>query len=215
MLELLKFQAYVENGAIPPEPPVGSSPFGNDYSFEHGMFENCFKVRQFCCKRGMWAIVDSIWTGQLSQWIGSRKCVEIASGAGFLAKALSEAGVDIIATDDRSWNSSKHQNMVFVHPVEKLDALEAVKKYNDRDILIMSWVPYESEIDFQAAEIWGYNRPIIYVGESFEGCTGSQKFWTHFEEYEDLPEFSIMAWPGIHDCVFIGELKVEKIREEY
>jgi hypothetical protein len=194
-----KFLIYLEKNQIPPAPPECASPGGHDFKLDN--IDLKYEGRRAATKRNMWAIVDQVWTKQLADWIGNRRCLEVMAGAGWLTKALNNYGINIIATDFIC-----HQyKMVF--DIKQMCASTAVKKYADRDILIMSWPPYSSNIDIITAKLWGSNKPIVYIGEGQNGCTGTEKFWQHFEVIEDHPQIDLMAWPGIHDYVFIGHYK--------
>lgn len=193
-----EFIECISIGDIPEFPPVGSSVGGNIYDFhiDH------FSAREECTSRGMWAIVDKVWTKELAGWIGERSCLEVMAGAGWLAKALTEHGAKVIATDSASW-SKKHHKMLHVFEIKKLDGFHAVKKY-DADILIVSWPPY-GEFDIcRICETWGRERPVVYIGEGKGGCNAPDEFWNHFKQIENQPNIPLMAWRGIHDYVFIG-----------
>jgi hypothetical protein len=163
-----------------------------------------YHVKDKLRRLGMFAIVDKYWTKQLANWIDGRRCLEIMSGWGWLAKALSEHGVNIVATDDYSWG---HYEMIQqVHPIEQLDACEAVEKYNDAEVLLCSW-PYMDN-DFTAAcRLWGSNRPIIYIGEGYGGCTANDEFYEGFQELNEPVKIDLLSWNHIHDRVQIGHWK--------
>jgi len=146
-----QFIESVKRGDVPEYPPKDSMDVPSASALD------AFRARTECTKRGMWAIVDKQWTKKLAKWIGDRKCLEVMAGAGWLSKALSSYGIDIIATDDFSWNTGEkqHKDMVPVHPIETLDAMRSVGKYGDRDILIVSWPPYDVEVITSVCEKWG------------------------------------------------------------
>jgi len=199
MIEIDDFVEYLKKGDIPIEPPDGSSPYGRDWKM--GNIE-VWKGRDDTISRGMWAIVDKIWTKKLAKWIGGRTCLEVMAGAGWLAKALSEYGIDIIATDNGDWDK-RHSKMVIVHPIEKLDGLQAAIKYSDRDILIISWPPYGDMNICRICEQW-MDKLIIYIGEDDGGCNAPEEFWQHFNTIKPQPRIPLMAWSGLHDSVYIG-----------
>ena len=200
MIKIEKFIKYLKSGEIPPEPPVGTSLYGRKFSIET-------ERRSEATERGMWAIVDKIWTKNLANWIGNKKCLEVMAGAGWLAKALNEYEIDIIATDNGEWDK-RHSKMIFVHNIEKLSGIKAVKKYSNRDILIVSWPPYEETEICQICKKWGSKKPIIYIGEGVEGCNAPNEFFNNFQKIDDPPEIPWMAWNGIHDSVIIGYYKL-------
>lgn len=149
----------------------------------------------------MWAIVDMQWTGFVAKWIGSRKCLEVMAGAGWLAKALNDHGVIIKATDDHSWDI-KHKNIKRVFPVENIEAIKAIEKFPDSEVLIISWPPYNEPEAYETIKIWGNDRPIVYIGE-WDGCTADKQFHNHFRE-DKRYAFSIPSFPNLHDHIYIG-----------
>lgn len=209
-----EFLQYLSQSEIPPLPPVGSCLDGFMFadihykrrevlSFDQDFQEdiNMYKVRQQCTQYyGMWAIVDKIWTKVLADWIGARSCLEIMAGRGWLAKALSEYGIDILATDNHSWKlPKKRHDLVFDVKGEK--AQKAIKNHADRDILICSWPPYGDTTLINICQSW--DGDIIYVGEK-DGCNVPYEFFTYFQEYNHDKNIPLMSWYGLHDQVMLG-----------
>ena len=207
MATIGEFLATIRKGEIPLRPPIGTST--NGFIIDSDTWESHFKARDGCIKVGMWAIVYDEWIKELALWIGDRTCLEIMAGAGWMAKALAAHGVDIIATDDYSWekNHSGNHNALrkYQYDVEELEASEAVKKYQDRDILICSW-PYMDNEFTNACKNW-QGKPIVYIGEGEGGCTANDEFFQGFEEDESAPNIQLMCWSGIHDYIQIGTWK--------
>jgi len=196
----------IEAGVIPSAPPLVNATFLSslDSSLPSNYFTEQWNTREFCTSRGLWTIIDQIWSKKLAKWIKNKKCLEVMAGGGWLAKALSDDGIDIIATDDKSWGEKQHSKIIYVCPVEEIGAIEAVKKYTDRDVLIISWPPYESEIICNVCDVWGSERPIIYIGEGDGGCCAPETFWEHFDEINKVPQIPLAQWFGIHDFLTIG-----------
>lgn len=204
MLKIRKFLEYVQRFEIPPAPPIvpgWMAKWEND-------FTDGYTARRHCTKLGMWAIVDLEWTKQLAYWIDRRKVLEVMAGKGWLAKALSLHGVDIIATDSLGW-SEMHRDPTYLFPVEKLGARAAVNKYQDAQILLCSWPPYGDLEIMKVAKAWGSTRPIVYIGEGQGGCNAPDGFFRRFHEEEiSIP---LPQWDGIHDYVSIGYYLPERI----
>jgi hypothetical protein len=197
MIPLNEFIEHVRAYRVPPASPIIPSWRGR---LRYGE-PDPWAARDIVIKYGMWAIVDMQWTRRLSGWIGSRSCLEIMAGAGWLARALSDHGVRIIATDNQSWNE-QHANMKHVYPVGQLSAINAVTKYSaTADILIVSWPPYEGMDICRACAAWGSERPIAYIGEGVGGCNAPNEFFHLFEIEERI---NIPQWDGIHDYLMIG-----------
>jgi hypothetical protein len=197
-----QFINYLKAGEIPPEPPEGSSLGGHIWDLDT-MLYHC---RHEATERGMWAIVDKVWTKKLAAWIGDRTCLEVMAGAGWLAKALSEHGIDIVATDSGDWDDH-HPKAQFVYQIEITEGEEAAKKYHDKDILIISWPPYGEDAICHICEQWGSDKPIILISEDDGGCNAPPEFWSKFHIINDQPDIPLMAWTGIHDRVFIGHYR--------
>lgn len=176
---------------------------------------SAFTQREAWINRGMYAFVCWQWVDPLARWIGQQNVLEVMAGAGWLAKALREKGVNVIATDDYSWHLER--KWPIVSPVEKLGAIEAVKKYGAScDILILSW-PYMDDTAFNVINELYQVKPdclIIYIGEDFGGCTASEEFFDHFEDINDADFKSVSdnykAWPGLHDTIRLGKFKLRQ-----
>jgi hypothetical protein len=119
------------------------------------------------------------------------------AGRGWAAKALREAGVQTIVTDDNSWDISSD--------IESMDALESLKKYGDKTThLLISWAPHTSEIDLQLLQEVRANYPhitIINIGEPAGGCTGSDKFWDEVETFSPEHYVTYQTTVGLHDRI--------------
>jgi len=195
--EKMKVSEYLkclESGEVPPSTPTE---FGSYSAREE--FEKLYMVRDKVRKLCMYALVDMNWTAGLASWIGSRSVLEIMAGKGWLAKALSLHGVDIVATDTKEW----HKDAREVYPVKRMSALKAVKRYANKDILICSW-PYMDGHFYEACRAWEHGKPIVHIGEGYGGCTANDAF---FENFVEVDSIAIPQWRGIHDCVQIGRMK--------
>ena len=189
------FIAHLDRQEIPPHPP-GTGGMRR-FDFREGK-----DFRGEATKRGMWALVYRSFAQMLAEWIGDRTVLEVMAGRGWLAKALSEEGVDIIATDDKSWDD-RHVEASDVFPVHKMDAVEAARTI-DADVLIMSWSPYAEEVATEVLKVWGEDRPVVYIGEERGGCNAPDSFWQHWRKAHGTPEIPLAQWYGLHDVVEIG-----------
>lgn len=117
------------------------------------------------------------------------------AGRGYLAKALQEEGLQVIATDNNSWGGADH--------LENLDALDSIEKYGDQVThVIISWPPYDSPL---GAEILKKAREkglgILYIGEGEGGCTADDEFHNLFQIKKYL-DYDTME--SLHDFAAIG-----------
>lgn len=170
------------------------------------------KGKLYCNELGMYALVTKSWTSRLASWIGKKKVLEVMAGNGWLAKALNDCGVDILATDNKSWNRKFLVQPLF--EVVKEDALESVKNNSDRDILILSWPPYECPNSLSVIEAWGENKPIVYIGE-IGGCTAGPIFDSHFDIMAEQPNFGYKTWSVVYDNVYIGNYTKPQQTDNY
>ena len=201
---------------IPPHKPIFTpqtteTMFGINYDPTHSLKE--MSLSQAYQRAGMYALVSWAWVTPLAEWIGDRKVLEVLSGRGWLAYALREKGIDLIATDNFSWGQS-HRDKALTEVIE-MDALDAVEKYGEStDILILSWPPYGEEIAYRAMKKLydiNPNAVIVFIGEGSGGCTADDNFFDHFEPlYND--SFSPViegyeSWHTLHDCPQLGRYR--------
>jgi hypothetical protein len=155
----------------------------------------------------MWAVIDMTWTRDLAVWIRNRRVLEIMAGRGWLAKALALHGIQIVATDNGAWSSS-YANRSPVFEVNRFEALAAIETFDHgADILLVSWPPYGDTTIGRAAEIWGSDRPIIYIGENCGGRNVPEEFFEYFNVLEGL-SFPLKSWYGFHDNVLVGYYRI-------
>jgi len=135
-------------------------------------------------------LISNDWIKPLSQWIGDRKCLEVMAGTGSLSFALQQQGIDIIATDDFSWEGSSNwnDNNNYWTEIEHIDAIKAVEKYGkDIDIIIISW-PYMDDTAhriLQSMRKVNLNCIMIFIGEGMGGCTADDEFFEAIQEIEN------------------------------
>lgn len=124
------------------------------------------------------------WVGQLLNVLKGKRVLEVMAGTGALASVLKSEGVDINVTDNKSWKSSSERWNTQPHiPIEELDAVAAIKKYDKVDYIIMSWPPYDSPIAYMVLmtkRICNPNAIIIYIGEGYGGCTADDDFHDNY-----------------------------------
>lgn len=152
------------------------------------------------------------WIRPLSQWIGDKKCLEIMCGSGALSKSLQNCGVDIIATDDHSWDK-EHAISWFVDAwtnIEQRNAVEAIEQYGRTvDFIICSW-PFKSEDCYNALHKMREVNPcaiMIYIGEWCGGATASESFFAAAQCLHDVAfEAAVqnfISFYGIYDKPYL------------
>lgn len=149
-------------------------------------------------------LISKDWIQILADYLRGNKCLEIMSGLGCVSYALKAHGIDILATDDYSWEFSNKWTTI-----EKMDCIDAIKKYaKERPYIILSW-PEMNETAYLALLTMRKTNPdakMIYIGE-FGGCCASESFVKSVNRIE--PEWTVkinekfLSWCGIHDLVMI------------
>jgi hypothetical protein len=131
--------------------------------------------------------------------------VSVGSGFGYTESLVKANGGDIIATDINPDITNKWcRDGNFYTEIEKLDASEAISKYQDRNVF-MAWPPYESPMAYDVAKRMEGERFLVFVGEGHGGCTGDEKFFEYLEKnFEPVKSDAIIpSWYGIHDNVYV------------
>src|SRR4051812_42517634 len=86
--------------------------------------------------RGIYCFYSRPLIDRLAALIGDRTCVEIAAGDGTLARFLRDAGADVVATDDYSWQKTRRA----ITDVVEQDARSALRERRPQ-VVICSWPP--------------------------------------------------------------------------
>lgn len=131
----------------------------------------------------------------------SSAMVEIGAGTGFWTRVLGAHGIDVVATDiAKSGAESNYLQRVGHHaPVEKLTAATAVRRFRERDILVI-WPSYDDPWAYRAIRHAEPGRLIVYIGEGRGGCTGCDHMHDFLEEQcERLDGVGLPQFDGIHD----------------
>lgn len=193
--EHLEFFFDVANGRIPEKPPFKSLAVFDPLNMDS--FMSNYQLRELITGLGMWGIVTKSWVRELAVHLKGKRVLEIMAGNGYLAKALTEQGVDVIATDDGSWKSEGKR----CYPVRRMDAIESVENI-EADVLLVSWPPYGCDAVIQAAKVWGSDRQIVYIGEYGGGCNAPEEFFNDYKH--KVMDVGFVSFEAIHDQVFIG-----------
>lgn len=195
----------IYNNRIPEKPPEGLMDYWNINNIPNGLdVSSQFQMRSVINRHGCWTVIDKIWTAVLAKWIGKRTVLEVMAGHGWIAKALHDHGVDIVTTDNYSWdeNGCHLDELGWPCMPFNLDAKEAILEI-PAEILLVSWPPYDEAEIVDVCHEWGRKKPIIYIGE-WGGCNAVDHFFNQFDRLKNHPKIPLKQWFGIHDEVFIG-----------
>jgi hypothetical protein len=150
------------------------------------------------------------WIDEFANWIGNRKCIEVLAGCGSLSKVLKDRNVDIIATDDFSWDGTPNWNhdRSYWTSIENIDCAKAIEKYKDRDIVIMSWALYETAYNclLKMREV-NPNMLMVFIGEEKHGCTADDDFFDNMKIINDKDIYNIDCkiprWKNTYDHIIL------------
>lgn len=177
--------------------------------FYEPSFLRQFAIREVIVKLQGYALVSHQWINPLADYLSGHKCMEIMCGLGAISASLQKKGIDIISTDNGSWDD-RWKNNVWTE-VEKIDAVEAIRKYGaDIDYIIMSWA-YMDDTAYrclQAMREVNPNCKMIVIGEDWGGCTADDSFFDSIEiledkDFEDNISSNYQNWNYINDFIQI------------
>jgi hypothetical protein len=139
--------------------------------------------------RGIYCFYSRALVDRLVALIDGRSCVEIAAGDGTLARFLREAGADVAATDDHSWQQTRRP----VADVAGQDARSALRERAPR-VVLCSWPPAGN-----AFERWVFRTPsvetYIVISSASEHAAGN------WEDYRRQTGFDVVADPDLSRLV--------------
>ncbi len=176
----------------------------------HEIGNDGWHVRGDLVRRYAWAIPDKNALKCIAN-LGV-KIVEIGAGRGYWAYMLAQLGVDIVAYDYRPIGSiirnhyidwRKNENMEFPYWFDvKSGGANKIKLHQDR-ALMLCWPEHSSTMAYNCLKAYKGNT-VIYIGESSEGCTGTDEFFELLDyEYKKIGKIEIPQWQGIHDNLYI------------
>lgn len=104
------------------------------------------------------------FVAELAGYLKGKRVLEVFAGNGYLASQLQAEGVDVRATSLRMGHDCHDQG--FHCEVEDKEASHAIREYGAScDVLVMCW-PTVTEKALQALILWGFDKPVIYIGET-------------------------------------------------
>lgn len=126
---------------------------------------------------------------ELAQWLQGKRVLEIFAGNGYLAAELTARGIEVQATSLLS-GMDAHSLGVY-HPVEPVNAEEAVRRYGDEaNVLLVCWPTVTPQV-LSAVTAWGADKDILYIGEVTDyakahlgGCATDEFFEGTFVVHE-------------------------------
>ena len=144
-----------------------------------------------------------LWRGAIEVMRPYAPLIEIGAGSGYWTYELRNYGIDCIATDtmdgeyghfDREGTGStlRRWKKQYVE-IEKLNSVEAVRKYPNRNLLTV-WPDYKDTWAADALDLFT-GQTVIYMGEGYGNATADDRFHELLDsrfgdqEYIPMPHF--------------------------
>lgn len=151
--------------------------------------------------RGIYCFYSRPLVRGLARLIDGRSALEIAAGDGTLSRFLRAEGVDVVATDDYSWQKTARAQ---VGDVVEQDAVAALRERAPR-VVLCSWPPagnpFEAEV-FRTQSVEMY----IVIGSRSEFAAGNWAAYREqsaFELEEDEALSALVLPPQIASAVWV------------
>ena len=128
---------------------------------------------------GVWSLPNLETARLIKQEYHVKSSLEIMAGNAYWSKALSQVGINAIASDSFSWAKSSTTGEAPIFTTENLDALSAIKKHPEVDLIICSWAPNFGEDDLKILDLYrslDHQPVLLFIGEK-NGATNSASFW--------------------------------------
>lgn len=187
----------LKNKVIPREYP-------KDVIYSFGSYE----YRNIVIKLQGFPLITEKNLDPIIKYIGDKKCLEVMAGTGSFSYYLKSKGVDIIATDNHQWELSGRWSESWCN-IENIDCVEAIGKYSDREVIIISW-PYMDSNAYKCLLKMREVNPkatMIYIGEWCCGCTANDDFFENLNiinnDYITEANKNYNNWFGIHDRIYL------------
>lgn len=161
---------------------------------------NEFERRGYFIRNYSYAVPNKTAIEKIKKFSKGKKILEVGAGLGLWAFLLQDLGANIIATDDFSWKN-KFQNKKYFTKIEKLNVQNSLDKYNDSEVLLLVWPPYDKPMANDSLKKFKGNK-IVYIGEDSDGATGDYKFHNSLKKnWKQVDEYNIPGWIYIHDTM--------------
>lgn len=200
-----------------------------------------FMVRNSYNQKFSWPLLTEGLISRIQQFLQGKKCLSVMSGKGYLEYFLYIKNCDIIATDIKgndevnSFHTIKMNSLFKVihdhcgmsgpkrfralrsFDVIECDAIKAVTKYHDRDVLLMSWPNYMNSIGEKTLEfaLQVGIKYIIYIGEGDGGCCATDEFFEILQEKTiAIQDIKMSRFAGIWDNCTVYESKLISVSSD-
>lgn len=129
--------------------------------------------------------------------------VEVGAGGGYWTMLLRERGAQVVPYDIQPYpllNPYVSRSWV---PVSRGGPRAALRHGRSEWTLMLCWPSYEDRFAEEAL-LLHLGEQVVYIGESWGGCTATDRFHELLEErYKLVKEVAIPQWWGIHDYLMV------------
>jgi hypothetical protein len=140
--------------------------------------EHDYHQREDYVRNNAWFILTSENADYLANYLKDKNVLEVGAGTGYVAAHLRQRGVENYRAVDL-WSSWYWTHDKKNFGSECGDALEV--DYDPYDVLVMGWPPMGSDFALKVLQKMRVGQVMIYQGEGFMGCTGSDSMFHYFD----------------------------------
>lgn len=135
----------------------------------------------------------------LVELIGSDEVFEVGAGCGYLARVLSDRGVNIRAIDSREGECTREPwwERPLYFNVEKIDVKELDTLPGQ--IILMTWPCHKSDFALSVAKKLKRGQFLLYHGEHQGGCCATPEFFQFLKTYFDPVDIGDLNDKGYSD----------------
>lgn len=155
-------------------------------------------------QRGIYCFYSAQLVSRLAEIVGSRTCLEIAAGDGTLTGFLLDAGVDIRATDDHSWQ----RDVRYPDSVLQMDAKTALERFSPQ-VVICSWPPAGNDFERHVFRTRSVSTYIVIVSRE-RSASGNWKDYEAQQAFAHGEEASLSRLvlpPELGSAVYVFQRK--------
>jgi hypothetical protein len=170
----------------------------NNYLKEYEKNLTNYHVRQELVIKYSWAIPNNNAIQEITKY---SPLVEIGAGTGYWGYLINKSGGKILCFD-KYVNENPYGHQIQYLPVHN-GAEEVLEKLHHSINLFLCWPPYDNDMAINSLLSFK-GKYLIYIGESYNGCTASDKFFEELDKYwVIIHDILIPQWDGLHDYLYI------------
>lgn len=158
--------------ARPERPEMGELSWemsDEDYSRLKTLNKLFNNVRQYLSLQyGIWSVPNFETANLLKEELGVETALEVMAGNAYWSKALSDAGVQVWATDSLEWAKTSQTGSKPFYRVEDLPADQAVKSMQQSTLFCALGHPIFGQADLDLIKAQQYYAPrakLVFIGE--------------------------------------------------